>query len=137
MNTYIDYLNCKDKHCSNENNKLMINKKLIQIQQKIIKAKTPQTQEKYIKKFNELKVEREFRTCMISKCKKELFNNEKDMFENSKLKLVKLKGIPKIILQSIETCEYLFNKKSVNSKELKILKNNIDNLTYYTNYLIK
>lgn len=134
---YVNYVKCIDKNCSNQKKKIGLDKKLIQTQQKIINAKSVNTQEKYIRLFNRLKVNREFLTCMIGKCQTELLNQYKDGFEYEKSKLGKQKNVPKVIRNSIKICETLLSKKSLNNRDIRMLAINLDNLVYYTSYLIK
>lgn len=137
---FIEYTNCKNNNCINEEKKININKKLIEIQQKIITAKSVKTQEKYIKKYNNLEVKKNFISCMINNCKNELLNNFKEMFDFNKNQIVKHKKgttVSKVIKKSIEICQKLFNKQNLNNRDFKILANNLDNLFYYTSYLVK
>ena len=57
---YKEFLNCQ-----NYKHKIYNNKKLIEIQQKIINAKLLKTQEKYIKTFNKLKANNDYLSCLI------------------------------------------------------------------------
>ena len=134
---YVNYVKCIDKNCINQQKQIGLDKKLIEIQQKIIKAKSVQTQETNIRVFNNLKVKREFLTCMIGKCKHELLNQYRDTLEFNKGKLVKIKNLPKVIRYSIKICEDLLSKHTLNDKDVKILAIHLDNLVFYTSYLVK
>jgi hypothetical protein len=132
---YQEFINCQNNKCENYKHKIYNNKKLIEIQQKIINAKLLKTQEKYIKTFNKLKANNDYLSCLIKNCRYHLLNDYKENFNLYLFKLKKIKEIPKNIKKSIEICNNLFIKPKLTNYNFKELAINLDNISYYTNYL--
>jgi hypothetical protein len=132
---YVEFINCQNNNCKIFKDNIHNNNKLIEIQQKIIKAKSLKTQEKYIKIFNKLKANKEYFVCMINNCRYHLLNDYKENFNLYLSKLKKNKEIPKNIKKSIETCKNLFIKSKLTNNNFKELAINLDNISYFVNYL--
>ncbi len=131
---YGEYLKCENSYCENQKDKIRIDKKLIEVQQKIIKAKTMKAQEKYIKEFNNLKVIKNHLVCMINNCRFQLLYNFKESLDLYKSKMKKQKEIPTIIKRLVSNTEKLLIKPKLTNKEIKQIEINLNNLFYYYNY---
>jgi len=105
---YKDYIECENKYCNEKEKKIHIDLELIKIQQKIINAKSLNTQSKYIKTFNDMKSHKNHVACMINNCRFNLIIQYKDRFEFYKNKLKKQKKLTITIKKSIEICRKLF-----------------------------
>lgn len=132
---YGEYLKCENSYCENQKDKIRIDNKLIEVQQKIIKAKTMKAQDKYIKELNNLKVIKNHLVCMINNCRFQLLYNFKESLDLYKSKMKKQKEIPTIIKRLVSNTEKLLIKPKLTNKEIKEIEININNLFYYYNYL--
>jgi len=125
---YGEYVKCENSYCENQKNKIRIDKKLIEVQQKIIKAKSLKVQEKYIKDFNNLKVIKNHLVCMINNCRFQLLYNFKESLDLYKSKIKKQKEIPTIINRLVSDTEKLLIKPKLTNKEIKQIEINLNYL---------